>query len=85
MKQGLRTRARRAAPRPLHDWPAEFTRSESAWSTRPDSPLLPRAVAAYGFLRDRIHIVTGAAPLPDEMSDQAIDATLSLMLRRGQK
>lgn len=82
MIKGLRNITRRTA-RPLHDWPAEPTRAESAWSQRPENPLLPRQVAAYGFLRDRVHVCTGARPLPARLSEKAIDATLSLMLRRG--
>ncbi|MBP2295338.1 hypothetical protein [Azospirillum rugosum] len=74
---------RRRASKPLRDWPADMTRTEGAWSNRPACPLLPRAVADHGFLRDRLHIVTGAQPLPIGLSDPAVDATLSLMLRRG--
>ncbi|HYG87626.1 MAG TPA: hypothetical protein VD978_15310 [Azospirillum sp.] len=73
----------RRNPRPLHDWPAELTRSERSWIMRPECPLLPRQVAAHGFLRDRLHIITGATPLPPGLSDEAVDATLRLMLRRG--
>lgn len=73
----------RRTPRPLQDWPSELTRSERSWFMRPECPLLPREVAAYGFLRDRLHVVTGATPLPRGLSDQAVDATLRLMLRRG--
>lgn len=82
MNKGLRNSTRRAA-RPLRDWPAEATRSEGAWKMRPFCPLLPREVAEYGFLRDRLHIVTGASPLAQPLSDGAVDATLRLMLRRG--
>ncbi|WP_448202567.1 hypothetical protein [Azospirillum sp. sgz302134] len=74
---------RRRTPRPLQDWPADMTRTEAAWGNRPECPLLPRAVATHGFLRDRLHVVTGAQPLPPGLSDPAVDATLSLMLRRG--
>lgn len=74
---------RRRASRPLRDWPADMTRTEGAWSNRPACPLLPRTVADHGFLRDRLHVVTGAQPLPTGLSDPAVDATLSLMLRRG--
>lgn len=74
---------RRRHPAPLQEWPARQTRTEGAWGARPDCPLLPRVVAAHGFLRDRLHIVTGAQPLPPGLSDPAVDATLSLMLRRG--
>ena len=74
----------RRNPRPLQEWPAELTRSERSWVRRPACPMLPRAVAAYGFLRDRMHILTGAEPLPPVLSDDAVDATLRLMLRRGQ-
>jgi len=84
MIKGTRSNlSRRRTPRPLQDWPADMTRTEGAWSNRPWCPLLPREVAAHGFLRDRLHIVTGAVPLPMGLSDQAVDATLSLMLRRG--
>ena len=69
--------------RPLHEWSAELTRTERSWINRPECPLLPRAVAAYGFLRDRMHIITGATPLPPVLSDDAVDATLRLMLHRG--
>lgn len=79
--KGLRNLTRRSA-RPLQDWPAELTRSESAWADRPDCPLLPRRIAAYGFLRDRLHICTGADALPSSLSETAVDATLRLMLRR---
>lgn len=73
----------RPGSRPLAHWPSEFTRGEGGWSGRPECPLLPREVAAHGFLRDRLHVLTGALPLPPEMSDEAVDATLTLMLRRG--
>ncbi|MGQ9365410.1 hypothetical protein [Azospirillum sp. ST 5-10] len=82
MKQTMRPITRRSA-RPLRDWPAEATRSEGQWSRRPVCPLLPREVATAGFLRDRLHVVTGAPPLPGRLSDESVDATLSLMLRRG--
>lgn len=78
----MRNLTRRSA-KPLRDWPADSTRTEGSWYMRPYCPLLPREVAAYGFLRDRVHIVTGAKPLPDTLSEDAIDATLRLMLRRG--
>jgi hypothetical protein len=80
------TRSNITRPRsskPLRDWSADMTRTEGAWSNRPYCPLLPRAIATHGFLRDRLHIVTGAKPLPGGLSDMAVDATLSLMLRRG--
>lgn len=77
-----RTPTRRNS-RPLHEWPAELTRSEGSWVMRPECPLLPREVAVHGFLRDRLHVVTGAVPLPIALSDDAVDATLRLMLRRG--
>ncbi len=84
MNKGMRsTLSHRRTPRPLQDWPADMTRDEGAWSNRPLCPLLPRAIAGQAFLRDRLHLVTGAAPLPPGLSDQAVDATLSLMLRRG--
>lgn len=73
----------RPGSRPLAHWPSEFTRGEGGWSGRPECPLLPRMVAAHGFLRDRLHVLTGAIPLPADMSDEAVDATLTLMLRRG--
>ena len=73
----------RSGSRPLAHWPSEFTRGEGGWSGRPDCPMLPRMVAAHGFLRDRLHVLTGALPLPAELSDEAVDATLTLMLRRG--
>ncbi|WP_448191182.1 hypothetical protein [Azospirillum sp. sgz301742] len=73
----------RNTTRPLREWPAELTRTERSWIMRPECPLLPRAVAAYGFLRDRLHILTGAMPLPPVLSDDAVDATLRLSLRRG--
>ncbi|PWC54282.1 hypothetical protein [Azospirillum sp. TSO22-1] len=73
----------RRNPRPLQEWPAELTRSERSWGLRPECPLLPREVAEHGFLRDRLHVVTGAVPLPAALSDDAVDATLRLMLRRG--
>lgn len=80
------TRPRSSKPlraKSLQDWPADMTRTEGAWSNRPHCPLLPRTIAAHGFLRDRLHVVTGAKPLPGGLSDMAVDATLSLMLRRG--
>ncbi len=77
-----RTNAR-PVPRPLHDWPADLTRSEQSWVMRPACPLSPRRIATTGFLRDRVHIATGATPLPLGLSSEAIDATLFLMLRRG--
>lgn len=80
--KALRNLAPRSA-RPLHDWPADLTRSENQWARRPYCPLLPREVAAYGFLRDRLSITTGAEPLAPALSDGAVDATLRLMLRRG--
>lgn len=73
----------RPGDRSLAHWPSETTRSEGAWARRPECPLLPRQVAAHGFLRDRLHVLTGALPLPAAMSDEAIDATLTLMIRRG--
>jgi hypothetical protein len=73
----------RPGSRSLDHWPSEFTRSEGAWAGRPGCPLLPRMVASHGFLRDRLHVLTGAVPLAEVMSDEAIDATLTLMLRRG--
>ncbi|KAA1058247.1 hypothetical protein [Azospirillum argentinense] len=75
------TIARPRLSRPLGDWPAAMTRTEGAWGNRPDCPLLPRAGA--GFLRDRLHVTIGSQPLPYGLSDMAVDATLSLMLRRG--
>ncbi|WP_035692995.1 hypothetical protein [Azospirillum halopraeferens] len=84
MKQAMRHITRRSA-RSLCDWPAELTRSEGQWSRRPDCPLLPRAIASTGFLRDRLHVMTGAVPLPLRLSDESVDATLSLMLRRGSR
>lgn len=84
MNKGLRNLMRRTA-RPLRAWPAKPTRAEDAWSRRPDCPLIPREAAAYGFLRDRLHVVTGAVALPPALSDNAIDATLCLMLRRGRE
>lgn len=84
--KGTRTVTRRTPrpnPRPLQDWPADMTRTEGAWFNRPWCPLLPREVAGLGFLRDRLHVVTGAVPLPADLSEQAVDATLRLMLRRG--
>lgn len=75
------TIARPRSSRPLGDWPADMTRTEGAWSNRPECPLLPRAGA--GFLRDRLHVTIGSQPLPYGLSDMAVDATLSLMLRRG--
>lgn len=80
--KALRAKPRRA-PRSLGDWPAELTRSEKAWSGRPDCPMLARQLADMGFLRDRLHVTTGAAPLAGCLTDQAVDATLILMLRRG--
>lgn len=73
----------RPGARPLAHWPSEFTRTEGGWAGRQECPLLPRQVATHGFLRDRLHVLTGAAPLPAEMTEEAIDATLTLMLRRG--
>ncbi|MFC5355269.1 hypothetical protein [Azospirillum himalayense] len=73
--------SRPPSSRPLGDWPADMTRTEGAWSNRPECPLLPRAGA--GFLRDRLHVTIGSQPLPYGLSDMAVDATLSLMLRRG--
>ncbi|HEY0833566.1 MAG TPA: hypothetical protein VGE72_06605 [Azospirillum sp.] len=84
INKGLRNIPRRH-PRTLRDWPAESTRSEGAWSMRPYCPLIPREVASYGFLRDRLHIFVGAEPLPTNLSDDSIDATLRLMLRRGHR
>ena len=75
------TIARRRSSRPLCDWPADMTRTEGAWSNRPFCPLLPHTGA--GFLRDRLHVTIGSQPLPYGLSDMAVDATLSLMLRRG--
>lgn len=73
----------RRAPRALDEWGAESTRGEKSWSARPKCPMLPRAVADYGFLRDRLHVTTGAVPLQGCLTEQAVDATLTLMLRRG--
>lgn len=73
----------RTGSRPLAHWPSEFTRGEGGWSGRPECPLLPRLAASHGFLRDRLSVLTGALPLPPELSDEAVDATLTLMLRRG--
>ncbi|HYD66795.1 hypothetical protein [Azospirillum sp.] len=85
INKGLRNIPRRH-PRPLRDWPAESTRSEGAWSMRPYCPLVPREVVASGsFLRDRLHVFVGAEPLPCTLSDDSIDATLRLMLRRGHR
>lgn len=83
LRTAIRATSQRRSTRPLADWPNSPTRGESAWAQRPLCPLMPREVAANGFLRDRLHVVTGAVPLPPGLSDQAVDATLSLMLRRG--
>lgn len=80
--KGARQIARPSA-RPLQDWTAELTRSEKAWSGRPECPMLPRVVADYGFLRDRLCISAGIEPLFGDLSDLAVEATLNLMLRRG--
>ncbi len=82
MKQGQRNPIRRGQ-RALGEWPSELTRSECAWSARPYCPLPGRPPGTDGFLRDRLHLSTGASPLSETLSDQAVDATLRLMLRRG--
>ncbi|MCW2246504.1 hypothetical protein M2352_002095 [Azospirillum fermentarium] len=70
--------------RALRDWAPETTRDELRWSQRPGCPLIPRTLAgAHGFLRDRLHVITGAEALPMGLTDNAVDATLRLMLRRG--
>ncbi len=69
--------------RSLRDWAPETTRDELRWIRRPCCPLIPRCVAERGFLRDRLHMVTGAEALPPGLTDNAVDATLRLMLRRG--
>ncbi|CAO3413661.1 hypothetical protein [Azospirillum endophyticum] len=73
----------RPTPRPLQDWPADMTRTEGGWYNRPGCPLVPRFLAEGGFLRDRLSMIHGSQPLPDDLSDGAVDATLRLMLRRG--
>ncbi|PWC96154.1 hypothetical protein SAMN02982917_5074 [Azospirillum oryzae] len=73
----------RPTPRPLQDWPADMTRTEGGWYNRPGCPLVPRFLAEGGFLRDRLSMIHGSQPLPDDLSDEAVDATLRLMLRRG--
>ena len=80
--KGTRPLARPAA-RSLSDWPNAVTRTEGCWSRRPDCPLLPKEEAPYGFLRDRLHYGTGTAPLPPDLTDQAVEAALRLMIRRG--
>jgi len=47
--------------------------------------MFPREVAALGFLRDRLSIALDIAPIPGDLSDRAVEATLTLMLRRGSK
>ncbi|CAO3352171.1 hypothetical protein TSH100_12935 [Azospirillum sp. TSH100] len=73
----------RPTPRPLQDWPADMTRTEGGWYNRPGCPLVPRFLAEGGFLRDRLSMIHGSQPLPNDLSDGAVDATLRLMLRRG--
>ncbi|CAO3407285.1 hypothetical protein [Azospirillum largimobile] len=73
----------RPTPRPLQDWPADMTRTEGGWYNRPGCPLVPRFLAEGGFLRDRLSMIHGSQPLPNDLSDEAVDATLRLMLRRG--
>lgn len=80
--KGTRPLARPGA-RTLSDWPNARTRMEGSWSRRPDCPLLPKEEAPYGFLRDRLHHGTGTAPLPPDLTDQAVEAALRLMIRRG--
>lgn len=78
-------RISRRVSRPLGEWSDELTRTEKCWSGRPECPMLPREVAALGFLRDRLNIAIGLAPIEGELSDRAVEATLTLMLRRGSK
>jgi hypothetical protein len=73
----------RRSERPRQTWEERATRTEKSWSGRPICPMVPRDVADYGFLRDRLHVLTGAIPLGGNLTDQAVDATLTLMLRRG--
>ncbi|MCG5244271.1 hypothetical protein MCW82_31410 [Azospirillum doebereinerae] len=73
----------RPTPRPLRDYPADMTRTEGGWFNRPYCPLVPRAIVGEGFLRDRLHVIHGSKPLPSDLTDEAVDATLRLMLRRG--
>jgi hypothetical protein len=74
----------RRAIRPLRERVADSgSWSGDGWSLRSICPLVSRQVASCGFLRDRLHVVTGVEPLPIGLSDEAVDATLSLMLRRG--
>ncbi len=73
----------RPMPRPLRDYPPDMTRTEGGWFNRPYCPLIPRAIVGAGFLRDRLHAIHGSQPLPTDLTDDAVDATLRLMLRRG--
>lgn len=78
-------RISRRVSRPLGDWAADLTRTEKCWSGRPECPMFPREVAALGFLRDRLSVALDIAPIPGDLSDRAVEATLTLMLRRGSK
>ncbi|MFD1625783.1 hypothetical protein [Azospirillum griseum] len=66
----------------LENWP-HLTRTEGGWFNRPYCPLVPRSILGTSFLRNRLHAIHGAQPLPADLSDDAVDATLRLMLRRG--
>ncbi|WP_298372931.1 hypothetical protein [Azospirillum sp.] len=72
----------RPAPIALEDWP-HLTRTEGGWFNRPYCPLIPRSIIGASFLRNRLHVIHGAQPLPPDLTDDAVDATLRLMLRRG--